>query len=207
MSSEIYVFLYILSDEMNLLAKLLATRKTVFSLSELKIILKRENNVYINLLLQSLKKKWILQNLSYGIWAFRDYDIFELASKLRSSSYISFETVLEKSGIIFQHYDHTIFLASNNSFKKQIGKLTFEYHKIKDTILTNSLWMVNVENRYMIASPERAVCDMVYLYKNIVFDNIRSLNADKLEEIAQIYPKKTNLLLNQLIKNVRSSKT
>ncbi|MEI7919795.1 MAG: hypothetical protein WCH65_06600 [bacterium] len=59
----------------------------------------------------------------------------------------------------------------------------------------------------MIASPERAICDTVYLYNTIIFDNLRPLQAEKIEEIANIYPKKTFLLLIQLIKNVRSSKT
>lgn len=206
-SSEIYSFIYILDDEMDVLVKLLETGKTVFSLSELKILLKKENNVAINLLLQPLKKKGILLNLSYGIWSLKHYDTMELASKLRSGSYISFETVLQDAGVIFQHYDHTIFLATNNSFVKTIGPIHFEYHKIKDTILRNSLWILNFDNKYMIASRERAICDMVYLYKNIVFDNLRPLNADKIEEISLIYPKTTVLLLKQLVKNVRSIQT
>ena len=57
----------------------------------------------------------------------------------------------------------------------------------------------------MIASPERAVCDMVYLYGNMHFDNLRPLNADRLEEIKNIYPQKTLLLLDAFIKDVRSS--
>jgi len=54
----------------------------------------------------------------------------------------------------------------------------------------------------MIATTERAVCDMVYLYKDIIFDNIRPLKKQKLEEISKIYPKSTILLINKLIQNV-----
>lgn len=202
-----YIFIYFLDDNMSVLTRLLQTKKTVFNFSDLKLIFSKENSSYINLLLQPLKKKGVLLNLSYGIRAFKEYDNLELASKLRSGSYISFETVLQDAGVIFQHYDHTVFLATNNSFVKTIGSMHFEYHKIKDTILRNTLWILNFDNKYMIASPERAICDMVYLYKNIVFDNLRPLNADKIEEISLMYPKTTVLLLKQLVKNVRSSQT
>ncbi len=190
---------------MNTLATLLGAKKTVFTIPEMKLIFRKENGRYINLLLQPLKKQWILINPHYGIWALKEYDILELASKLKSHSYISFETVLQKAGIIFQNYEHTITLASNNTLTKKIKWYDFVYHKIRDSILTNPVGIINKGNTYMIASPERAVCDMVYLYKNILFDNIRPLHPEKLEEIAIAYPKKTLLLLKQLIKNVRAS--
>lgn len=192
---------------MKTLATLLNTKKTVFTISELKQIFKKENGKYINLLLQPLKKQWILINPHYGIWAFKEYDLLELASKLKSKSYISFETVLQKTGIIFQNYEHTVTLASNNTLTKKTKWYDFTYHKIRDSILTNPIGIINHNNIYMIASPERAVCDTVYLYNTIIFDNLRPLQAEKIEEIANIYPKKTFLLLIQLIKNVRSSKT
>lgn len=187
---------------MKILQKLIESKKTVFTISDMKKIFWNENNKYINLLIQPLKREWILLNLSYGIRALKDYDIFELSSKLKSWSYISFETVLQKDWIIFQNYNNTIMLASDNSIKKNIWKFSFEYHKIKDDILKNPIGIVNYQNKYMIASTERAVCDMVYLYKDIIFDNIRPLKKQKLEEISKIYPKSTTLLINKLIQNV-----
>jgi len=68
--------------------------------------------------------------------------------------------------------------------------------------LKNPIGIVNYQNKYMIATTERAVCDMVYLYKDIIFDNIRPLKKQKLEEISKIYPKSTILLINKLIQNV-----
>jgi len=56
----------------------------------------------------------------------------------------------------------------------------------------------------MIASAERAVCDMIYLTKNYHFDNISNLNIDKLEDIKDIYNKTTALLINKLIKNSKT---
>ncbi len=207
LSLEIYSFIYTGNDKMKTLATLLHTQKTVFTISELKQIFKKENGGYINLLLQPLKRQWILINPHYGIWAFKEYDILELASKLKSHSYISYETVLQRAGIIFQNYEHTITLASNNTLTKKIKWYDFVYHKIRDSILTNPIGIINHNNTYMIASPERAICDTVYLYNTIVFDNLRPLQTEKIQEIAYIYPKKTFLLLMELIKNVESSTT
>ncbi len=181
-------------------------KKTVFTTEELKSIFDTPNGSYINLLLQPLKRKKILNNLAYGVWAFKDYDVLELASKLKSFSYISLETVLQQSGIIFQEYSKTITLVSNNTLTKNIDGVSFQYHKIRDTILTNPLGIIS-KNNILMASPERAVADMIYLYKNIYFDNLSALDVQKLEVLAEIYPKSTILQINKLIKNAQSSTT
>ena len=184
---------------------LIDSKNTVFTISELKFLFNIKNSAQINLIMQRMKKQNIVKNIWYGIWTLNDYDKLELWSKLRRNSYISLEYVLQKNGIIFQSYDKTITLVSNNTFTKKIDWLSFEYHKIRQNILTNPLWLIYTW-KYYIASPERAVCDMIYLYKNINFDNISWLNVELLKELSTIYPKKINLLVNQLIRNVKSRK-
>lgn len=192
---------------MKIINILLSTKKTVFSTGELKQLFKKENGSYINTSLQPLKKSGILINPMKSIRSFKEYDILELGAKLKSQSYISFETVLQQAGVIFQTYEYTITLASDNTVTKHVVWADFTYHKIKNTILTNPMGIYNHENKYMIASPERAVCDMVYLYHNIYFDNLTPLNADLIDELAPIYPKTTILLLKKLADHVRSSTT
>ena len=204
-SSEIYNILYILSDNMKYLKTLIESKNTVFTTSELKILLKIKNASQLNVNLQTIKKQNIVKNLWYGIRTLNNYDKLELASKLRKNSYISLEYVLQKSGIIFQSYEKTITLAGNNTFTKEIDWLNFEFHKIKPSILTNPLWLVYTW-KYYIATPERAICDMIYLYKNITFDNIQPLNVELLSKLSEIYPNTTSLLINKLIKNVKSRK-
>jgi hypothetical protein len=58
---------------------------------------------------------------------------------LQKNSYISFETVLKKEAIIFQHYGDTLFLASERSETKLVNGMTFEYHKLKESLLFNPL--------------------------------------------------------------------
>lgn len=190
---------------MKYLRNLIESKNTAFTVSELKFLFNIKEPTQLNHILQRMKNQNIINNLWYWIRALPEYDKLELASKLRKSSYISLEYVLQKNWIIFQSYDNTVTLVANNTFTKEIDWITFEYHKIKDGILTNPLWLIYTW-KYYIASPERAVCDMIYLYKNINFDNISWLNVKLLEELSVIYPKKVSLLINQLIKNVKSRK-
>jgi predicted transcriptional regulator of viral defense system len=182
---------------------ILKSGKTVFSINDMQQLIWQNNKNYTRLVLYRMTKNWILTRIKPGIFALPNYDIFELASKIKSKSYISFETVLQKDWVIFQDYNNTITLASNNTTTKKAGWLVFEYHKLSDFILTNTIWIENHKNNYMIASTERAVCDMIYLYKNIYFDNIYKLNIYKLEKLQNIYNKKTALLIWQLIENVK----
>ncbi len=190
---------------MKYLKKLIDSKNTVFTISELKFLFNIKNSTQINLIMQRMKKQNIVKNIWYGIWTLNDYDKLELWSKLRKNSYISLEYVLQKRGVIFQSYEKTITLVSNNTFTKEIDWLNFEYHKIKPSILTNPLWLIYTW-KYYIATPERAVCDMIYLYKNIVFDNIQSLNTELLSDLSKIYPHTTSLLIKKLIKNVKPRK-
>ncbi|MHB8483018.1 MAG: hypothetical protein ACYDBV_09885, partial [Nitrospiria bacterium] len=47
-----------------------------------------------------------LYRIQKGIYAKdKNYDRLELATKIYTPSYVSFETVLLKAGVVFQHYD------------------------------------------------------------------------------------------------------
>jgi len=192
---------------MNNISKILKSWKTVFTINDIQIILNIEDKNYTRLLLHRLRKTSILASPKSGIFVLSNYDLFEFASKIRPNSYIWFETVLQKEWIIFQNYENSIFLASNNSVNKNIWEKTFIFRKLSNKILYNPTWIINYKNKYMIASPERAVCDMVYLTWDIYFDNIKSLSMSKLEDLECIYNHKTALLIKQLIKNVESTNT
>lgn len=65
-------------------------------------------------------------------------NFLELANKIYTPSYISFEIVLVKEGIIFQKYQ-TIFAASYLSRRIKVGEQEIFYRKIKNEILLNNL--------------------------------------------------------------------
>ena len=65
----------------------------------------------------------------------------------------------------------------------------YVFHKLSDNLLNNPIGIINIENKYMIASAERAACDMIYLHKNYYFDNVQGFDIDKLESIGFENPK------------------
>jgi predicted transcriptional regulator of viral defense system len=97
------------NDKLLLLFK---SKNTVFTFKEIALLwqetdinsVKRKISYYV-------KTKKIFR-LRKGIYVKdKDYNKFELATKIYKPSYISFETVLSQSGVIFQFYSQ-IFVAS-----------------------------------------------------------------------------------------------
>ena len=167
--------------------KLLRSQKTVFTVDDLKKILDTTNPATIRNYLSRAKEKGLVEPVYYGIWKLvdKEVDVFELACKLNKKSYVSFETVLKKYWVIFQYYD-TIFLASDKSVDKVALDIPFKTMKLKNEILLNPIW-VEHKQTYSIASLERAICDRIYISPKYYFDDLSSVNWEKLEEISQIY--------------------
>lgn len=115
----------------------------------------------------------------------KDYDKYELATKIYTPSYVSFETVLGAAGVTFQLYGQ-IFVASYTTKEIECDGQEYSYKKIKDTILTNHIGIQSSGN-YSIASPERAFLDVLYLNKDYHFDNLSALNWEKIHDMLPIY--------------------
>lgn len=182
--------------------KIIDSWKTVFTYEDLKIILWIENKESIKSLLARLKKNNILKNIYKWIYVLNNYSELELASKLKKNSYISLETVLQKNWIVFQDYSGLIFSVNDDTIEKKLWDFTYKYNKIKDSILHNPTWIINKKN-YQIASSERAICDRIYLSKNYFFDDLESIDKEKLLEISQIYNKRVILEVKKLLKNAK----
>lgn len=182
------------------IAKILKTEKTVFTLKDLELILGIDNQSVRNYLYRQKWKRTLTPINSWIWWVeWKDYNKFELACKLRSNSYISFETVLQKYWIIFQDYSSIVTIASDNTITKNVDNINYEYKKIKNDILYNPLW-IDHKWTYAIASKERAVCDIIYLKPWFTFDNLQNIDFEKLRTISEIYNKRTILEINQLEK-------
>lgn len=127
-----------------------------------------------------------LYRIRKGIYAKdKDYHHLELATKIYTPSYVSFETVLRQAGITFQYYSQT-FVASYISREIVADGQGIIYKRIKDSILTNAAG-VEAKGHYSIATPERAFLDSVYVYKRYHFDNLRPLNWDTVFTLLPIY--------------------
>ncbi len=187
---------------MKYIDKLLKSWKTVFNFTELSMLFNILNKNTIKNIISRMKKNNILKSISYWIYALPNYDNLEFISKLRSNSYISLETVLQKEWVIFQDYSSTYFLISNNTFTKKKWDIIIEFHKIKDKILHSPIWII-YNGKYMIASKERAICDRIYLSPYYYFDNLDDLNIDLLSKLKEIYPKTTALYIQKIIDDQR----
>jgi hypothetical protein len=129
------------------------------------------------------------QYLALGFYAKdKNYNRFELATRIYTPSYISFETVLTREGLNFQYYGN-IFVASYMNKEITIGDQKITFVRMKDYVLSNS---TGIEHTSGVATalPERAFLDRVYVSKDYHFDNLRSLDWNKVMEILPIYNNK-----------------
>ncbi len=161
----------------------------VFNVDDLAILWAAKNRRTV---LESIKgyiKRGKIYKIYKGIYAInKDYDKCALAQKLFTPSYITYYTALAKHGIIFQHY-HEIHMFSVNSKIYEIHNQKYVFHKIKLEVLYNQKGII-VENNYSIATPERALCDSLYLNHTMSFDNLRNINVKELKIMSEIYKNK-----------------
>lgn len=122
---------------------ILQSKKTVFSFKDIALLWgESEINTIKGRINYYVKSGKFLQ-LRRGIYAKnKDYNRLELATKIFSPTYVSFETVLAKEGIIFQYYN-TIFSASYLSREIVCDGQTYSFKKISNysaAILGKSLF-------------------------------------------------------------------
>ncbi|MEK7540079.1 MAG: hypothetical protein AAB558_02425 [Patescibacteria group bacterium] len=170
----------------SLIAKVYQSQKTVLTNKDLALIWQETNQNNLKAKIAYYVKQGALTRLTRGVFATgKNYNPKELATSIYTPSYISFETVLRESGVIFQHYD-AIFVAGPWPKTMTIDKTTITFRKLKDTVLFSAVGVEN-KNNYSIASPERAFLDTIYLSPEYYFDNLRSVNWEKCFELVKIY--------------------
>ncbi len=172
------------------LLKLSISKKTVFTTSDLMLLWEIENRNTLWIDIHRIIKSGYLKRIQRGLYVLneKNVDEFELAGKLNKNSYISFETVLLKNGVINQWYD-TFFSASDRKkfIKNDYGK--FDYRRMSENILNNRLGIKNQET-YFIASTERAICDYFYKVGFQQLDDLSDVDEDELIKISKIYKNK-----------------
>lgn len=169
---------------------LLRSTRTVFSTKDIALLWGEKSEVATRVRLSYYARTGKLIRIHRSLYAKdKNYNKFELATKIYTPSYISFETALVKAGIVFQFYGQ-IFAASYLTREITADNQTYSYKRIKDSILTNHAGVEAKDNHY-IASPERAFLDVVYSNKGYHFDNLSPLNWERVFEILPIYNNKS----------------
>jgi predicted transcriptional regulator of viral defense system len=161
-------------------------KATVFTTAELALLWGVSGAAAVHAHAHHLVKVGRLIHLRRGLYAkSHDYNPWELASKVFVPSYVSFETILAKEGVIFQLYD-TVFVASYLTREIEVDGSKYSYRRLADRILTSREGLV-WDRGCLVASRERAFLDVLYLRREYHFDNLGSLDWAKAESLLPIY--------------------
>lgn len=144
-------------------------------------------------LLHTTLKRYTQQNLLiriyrglYSIKPINELDPLLLGLKaIHGFAYVSTETVLSKFGIINQQ-GNLITLISSKSKKFQIGENYYCSRQLNDKYLFNPLG-VEIKNGIKVASPERAMADLLYFNPQTHFDAPNLIDKNKFKNIKKIY--------------------
>ncbi|HOZ36732.1 hypothetical protein GYA13_03210 [Candidatus Kuenenbacteria bacterium] len=168
---------------------ILKSNNTVFSFKEILLTSGERNPALLRRRIYSYLKNGQLYGIRRGLYAKdKNYNKLELATKIFIPAYVSFETVLTKAGIIFQHYSQ-IFVASYQTKDINCDGQLFSFKKLKPNILNNNNGIEN-KDYYSLASKERAFLDVVYLHKDYHFDNLSPLDWPKVFSMLPLYGNK-----------------
>jgi len=168
---------------------ILRSNKTVFSTKDIALLWSEEGKTAVRVRLSNYAKNGKLIRVRQGIYAKdKNYDRFELATRIYTPSYISFETILTRSGINFQYYGN-IFVASYVTRTIEVGEQKISFIRMKDYVLSNTIG-IEQQNNIAAATKERAFLDRIYISKDYHFDHLDVLDWDKVFEILPIYRNK-----------------
>lgn len=174
--------------------------QTVFTTAEIKQLseITKDESLY-NAINYAIQKKH-LYRITKGIYSLDDnYSKQELANKLRTPSYISLYSVLSEEGIVFQPYT-SIFLISKRSENVNLDGQEYVYRKIKDEILLNTKGIRNIQG-VQKATPERAICDKLYLDGDEFFDNLRAIDWELMRSLNKTVYASNNIIQNFIANN------
>ena len=104
------------------------------------------------------------------------------AAALHRYCYISCEYVLGQAGIIFQAGQSVTFVSSV-SRKFTLGGHEFFVRQLADQFLFNDAGIQKDDDGISIASPQRAVADLLYFNPHAHFDNRRALDWTNVRDI------------------------
>lgn len=153
---------------------LLKQNRCLFHTSDLALLWNISNKNTLYTTIKRYTQKGILNRIHKGFYATKpisQIDPIVLAlSYIHTYAYVSTEYVLSKSGIINQ-YTPTITLVSSKPNKFSLANRNFIVRSMKPEFLYNDAGIQTEAKGYKIATPERAVCDMLYYNKNAYFDN------------------------------------
>lgn len=178
-----------MSLQKNVLEVILNSPRSVFNVQSLRMMTECEDSHKLTKSLHYYVKEGKIRNPRRGIYTKATYDEREMACALFRPTYISLEYVLQRAGVVFQ-YDDTITCVSYLNRTVEINDRIYQFR-----IINPELWIgmegIEQNDNMLIATPERAFLDMVYLSAgNCYFDNLHPLNKTKIKQLLPFYRSK-----------------
>jgi predicted transcriptional regulator of viral defense system len=171
----------------NRLKILIDSGKTVFTPQDLRTLWEEgELNAKTNAV--RMVTKGLILRISKGYYALNEqYNIYELANRMVTPSYVSFQSALTYAGVGFQVRNQIDCAARVNGRKKR-GAILYVYYVLKDDLFFN-LDGIRIKEGISIASPERAILDSLYLGFLPDIDDASKINVTALKRLSALYPK------------------
>ncbi len=145
-----------------------------------------------------MMKNRLLIRLANGYYALNDrYSPYELANRMVSPSYVSFQASLFHSGINFQARREIGSVATRDCQKK-VGGVLYTYVAMKKSLFFNREGVVTREG-VSIALPERAILDSFYFGYLPDIDVAEKLNKTTLESLSALYPRTVQKRIKNLL--------
>ena len=178
-----------MSSQKNVLEAILSSSRSVFNIQSLRMLMESEKSQKLTQSLHYYVKEGKICNPRRGIYTKATYNEQEMACSLFRPAYISLEYVLQRAGVVFQ-YDDAITCVS---YLNRIVEIDDKIYRFR--IINPELWIgmegIEQHDNILIATPERAFLDMVYLSAgNCYFDNLHPLNKTKVKQLLPLYQSK-----------------
>jgi len=133
----------------------------IVSLSDLRKLLDIEKDNTAYKIAEKLVAEKFLRREKKGVYlsAFNSPESFEIANALYTPSYISLESALNYYGMLSQFPYCVTSVSPKKSKKLLVAGQEFEYVQISHKLY----WDFRREGQALIASPEKALLDMIYM--------------------------------------------
>ena len=165
---------------------ILRSPKTVFTLKDVALLWGEPSTQAVRVRLSYYVSHGKLYRVRRGLYTKdKNYSKLELATRIYAPSYVSFETILSQEGITFQFYTQ-VSVASYLTRDIEVDGQIYSFKRIKASILTNPMGVKN-KDVSSFATKERAFLDTLYIHTDYHFDNLNSLDWNKVFEVLPIY--------------------
>ena len=178
-----------MGSQKNVLEVIFNSTRSVFNVQSLRMLTECEDSQKLTKSLHYYVKEGKIRNPRRGIYTKATYNEREMACSLFRPAYISLEYVLQRAGVVFQ-YDDTITCVSYLNRIAEVDEKIYQFRIINPELWIGMEGIDQIDN-ILIATPERAFLDMVYLSAgNCYFDNLHPLNKTKVKQLLPLYQSK-----------------